>query len=66
MKIPQRVSELQTQTVMSTLGCSKFTKRHNSVKTVYGSMVRNICISSDDALHLYQISRKYLTGFQNY
>ena len=34
MKISQRVSELQTQTVGLTLGWSKFTKGHNSVKTV--------------------------------
>ena len=34
MKTSQRVSELQTQTVGLTLGWSKFTKGHNSVKTV--------------------------------
>ena len=33
MKISQRVSELQTQTLGSTLGWSQFTKGHNSVKT---------------------------------
>ena len=32
MKVSQRVSELQTQTVESTLGWSQFMKRHNSVK----------------------------------
>ena len=25
-----------------------------------------LCISSDDALYLYQVSRKYLKGFQSY
>ena len=34
MKVSQRVSELQTQTVGSTLGWRQFTKGHNSVKTV--------------------------------
>ena len=66
MKIPERVSELQTQTVGLMLGWSKFTKRHNSVKPVDGVMVLNLCILSDDALYLYQVSRKYLTGFQSY
>ena len=32
MKVSQRVSELHTQTVGSTLGWSHFKKRHNSVK----------------------------------
>ena len=66
MKISQRVSELQTQTVGSTLGWSQFTKGHNSKKIVDG--VFNLCTLSDDALYryLYQVSRKYLTGFQSY
>ena len=25
-----------------------------------------ICMSSDDVLYLYQVSQKYLRGFQNY
>ena len=29
-------------------------------------MVPNLCISPDDALYLYQVSRKYLKGFQSY
>ena len=29
-------------------------------------MELNLCISPDDALHLYQVSRKYLKGFQSY
>ena len=66
MKISQKVSELQNQTVGSRLGWSKFTKGHNSVITVDGVMVLNICTFSDDALHLYQVSRKYLTGYQRY
>ena len=32
MNVPQRVSELQTQTVRSTLGWSHFMKGGNSVK----------------------------------
>ena len=66
MKVSQRVSELEIQTVGLTLGWSQFTKGHNSVKTVNGVMIRNLCISSDDALYLYQVSRKYLKGFQSY
>ena len=66
MKLSQRVSESETQTVRLTLGWSQFTKGHNSVKTVNGVMVLNLCTSSDDALYLYQFSRKYLKGFQSY
>ena len=61
-----KVSELETQTVGSMLGWSHFTKGHNSVKTVDGVMVLNLCTSSDDVLYLYQVSRKYLKGFQSY
>ena len=57
---------LETQTVGSTLGWLQFTKGHYLVKTVNGVMVLNLCISSDDALYLYQVSRKYLKGFQSY
>ena len=60
----QRVSELEIQTVGSALGWLQFTKGHNSIKTVNGVMVLNLCISSDDTLYLYQVSRKYLKGFQ--
>ena len=66
MKVSQRVSELQTRTVVLTLGWSQFTKGHNSVKMVDGIMVLNLCISTDDAVYLYQVSRKYLKGFQSY
>ena len=52
--------------MVSTLGWSQFTKGHNSVKTVDGLKVLNLCISSDDALYLYQVSRKYLKEFQSY
>ena len=60
MKVSQRVSELETQTVGSTLGWAQFTKGHNSVKTVNFVTVLNLCTSFDDALYLYQVSRKYL------
>ena len=66
MKISQRVSELQTQTLGSTLGGSQFTKGHDSVNTIDGVMILNLCTSSDNALYLYQVSKKYLTGFQTY
>ena len=39
MKVPQRVSELQTQTAGLTLQWSQFTKGHKSIKTVDGVMV---------------------------
>ena len=66
MKVSQRVCELQTQTVGSTLGWPQFTKWHNSDKTVNGVMILNLCTPSNDALYLYQVSRKYLKGFQSY
>ena len=46
------------------LGWSQFTKGHNSIKA--GVMVLNLSKSSDDALYFYQVSRKYLKGFQSY
>ena len=39
MKVSQKVSELQTHTVGSTLGWSQFMKGHNSIKTVVGVTV---------------------------
>ena len=66
MKVSQRVSELQTQIEGSTQGWLQFTKGHTSVKTVVGIMELNLCTSSDDAIYLYQVSRKYLKGFQSY
>ena len=35
---------------------SKFSKGHNSVKTVGRSMVLALCISSNHALYLYKVS----------
>ena len=60
MKVSQRVSELETQTVGLTLGWSQFIKGHNSIIAVNVVMVLNLCTSSDDTLYLYQVSRKYL------
>ena len=62
MKVCLRVSESQSQTVGPMLGWSQFEKGHNSLKTVQ----RSLCKLSDDALYLYQVSRKYLKGFQSY
>ena len=50
MKVSQRVSELKTQTVGLALGQSLFSKGHNSVKTVKGVKVLNLCTSSDDTI----------------
>ena len=58
MKVSQRVSELETQIAGLTLGWSRFTKGHSSVKTVNVVMVLNLCTSSDDSLYLYQVSKK--------
>ena len=66
MKVSQRISELQTGTVGSTLMCLQLTKGHNYIKTVGGVMVLVLCTSSDDALYLYQVSKKYLKEFQSY
>ena len=49
MKVSQNISELQTQTVGSTQEWLQFTKGHNSVKTVDGVMVLNLCTLSDNA-----------------
>ena len=57
MKVSHRVTEL---TAGSTLGWSQFRKGYNSVKTVDGVMVLNLCTSSDNALNSYQVSGKYL------
>ena len=40
------------------------TNKHNSVNNVDGALV--FCMSPDDVLYLYQVSQKYLKGFQNY
>ena len=43
-------------------------KGHNSIITVDGGdgvIVLNLYTLSDDALYLYQVSIKYLTGFQS-
>ena len=60
----KRFFELRTQTVGSTVGWWQFTKGHNSKKSVNGVMVLNLCISSDDGLYLYQVSRQSLKTFQ--
>ena len=44
----------------------KFTKGHNSVKSVGGVSVLILCTWSDNALYLYQVLSKYLRGFQSY
>ena len=48
---------------MDTISVLKFLKGHNSVKNGVGVMVIVLCISSNDALYLYQVSCKYLKGF---
>ena len=42
------------------------TKEPNSVNNVGGVMGFVFCIPYDDGLYLYQVSQKYLKGFQNY
>ena len=49
MKVSQRVSELQTQTVRSMLRLTQFSKGHNSVKKFDEVMVLNLCTLSDEA-----------------
>ena len=44
----------------------KFTKGHNSLKSVGGVKVIVLSTSSDNALYLYQVLPKYLKGFQSY
>ena len=50
MKVSQRVSELQTQTVGSALGWSQFTKGHNSINL---KMVLWYSISAHRLMMLY-------------
>ena len=45
---------------------SEFSKGHNSVKNVERSMIFALCISSNHVLYLYNVSWKYLKGFQSY
>ena len=66
MRVSQRVSELQTQTVGSTLGWSQFTKGHNSITTVDGLMVLSLYTKFENDLYLYHVSRKYLKRFHSY
>ena len=42
----------------------KFAKGHHLVKTVGGVMVLVLCTLSDNALYVFQVSRKYLKGCQ--
>ena len=44
-EVPQRISELQTQTLGLTLGCSQFTKGRDSAITVDGVMLPVLCPS---------------------
>ena len=44
----------------------KFTKGHNSVKSVGVVRILVLCTLSDNALSLYQVLPKYLKGFQSY
>ena len=62
MKISRKVLELFRGRGFLT----KFSREHNSVKNVDGVTVLNLCISFDDDLYLYQVSRKYLKRFQSY
>ena len=41
----------------------KFSKGHNSVKSVGGAMVLVLSTLSDSVLYLYQVLSKYLIGF---
>ena len=44
----------------------KNSKGNNSAKNAGGVTVVNLCMSSDHALHLCQVSRKYLERYQSY
>ena len=47
-------------------GALKIMKGHNSTKIIDGDWVLVLCISSDGALYLCQVSRKYLERFLSY
>ena len=44
----------------------KISKGHNFVKNEGGVPILVLCTSSDDALYLYKVSRKYLERYQSY
>ena len=48
------------------IGILKFKKGLNYLKTVGGVTIPVLCTLSDDAIYLYQVSRKYLKGFHSY
>ena len=41
-------------------------KGHRSVQTIGGVTVLVLCTFTDDVLHLNQVLRQYLKGFQRY
>ena len=45
------------------MSIAKFSKGHNFLKRVCGVTVLVLCTSSDHVLYLYQLSQKYLKGF---
>ena len=49
-----------------TISIPKISKGNNSAKNVGGVTVFNLCMSSDHALHLYQVSWNYLKRYQSY
>ena len=44
----------------------RFSKEDNSLINEDGVAGHNLCTSSDLALYLYQVSQKYLDGFQKF
>ena len=49
-----------------TISIPKISKGNNSAKNVGGVTVVNLCMSSDHALHLCQVSWNYLERYQSY
>ena len=49
-----------------TISLQKFTKRHNSVKIWVALRHGGLWTLSDNAIHLYQVSWKYLEAFMRY
>ena len=52
--LPRHVSKRLKELLCYTISIVKFGKENNSVTNAGGVMIRDLCMSFDDALYLYQ------------
>ena len=55
-KVPENISKGFRVTELTQFPISKFSKGHHSVKNVGGVKVLVLCVLSDNALYLYNVS----------